>query len=126
LRLIQIQLSVVYGINALAKTTPAYMSGQVLLGMSHMLPTFLVDLSDGYVRLGPLSLPVALAATASVVIEYVLAIGLWFPRLRWITALSGILFHLSLQWIIRIHLLDWTCMFLYLAFLLPIDRRPKR
>jgi hypothetical protein len=120
--LIQLQLSVVYGINALMKTTPAYLSGEVLIGMSQMLPNFLVDLSDSYLHVGPLAIPVALAAVASAATEYFLALGFWFPCLRVATAVVGVLFHLILKMIVRIGLLDWASMFLYLAFLLPFDR----
>lgn len=126
IRLIQLQLSVTYGVNALAKTTPEYLSGDVLVGMSRMLPNFLVDLSDGYLHAGPLIIPVALAAVASTVTEYYLAIGFWFRRLRVITAVAGVLFHLILKIIIRIGMFDWACMFLYLAFLLPFDRPAAR
>jgi hypothetical protein len=122
IRLIQLQLSVLYGVNALAKTTPEYLSGEVLIAMSQTLRNFLVDLSDGYLHFGPLATPVALVALASVVIEYYLAIGFWFRRLRIITAAVGVGFHLILMMIIEIHMLDWASMFLYLAFLLPFDR----
>lgn len=118
-RLIQIQLSLVYLINAIAKTTPQYLSGDVLIGMAQMRPNFLVDLSDGYQHVGPIAVPVAAAAVASVVIEYALAIGFWFPRLRWPTAVLGVAFHLGLQQIVSIFMLDYASMFLYLAFLLP-------
>jgi len=122
IRLIQLQLSVVYGVNALAKTTPEYLSGQVLMGMSKMLPNFLVNLSDGYLHLGPLAIPVTILAIASVMTEYALAIGFWFPRLRVATAVFGVFFHIVTKFIIRIGMLDWTCMFLYLAFFIPFDR----
>lgn len=121
-RLMQIQLTIVYAMNAFAKSTRAYLSGDVLVGMSHMRSNFLVDLFDGHVHLGPLSFPVALAAVASVVIETWLAIGFWFPRLRWLTAAIGVAFHLMLQQIVHIFMLDFVSMFLYLAFLLPWRR----
>lgn len=40
IRLIQIQLSVLYGINAIAKTTPEYLNGTILEGLSIMQPIF--------------------------------------------------------------------------------------
>ena len=122
IRLIQLQLSIVYGVNALMKTTPAYLSGDVLIGMSRMLPNFLVDLSDGYLHVGLLAIPVALAAAASALTEYFLALGFWFRRLRIAAAVVGVLFHVILMRIVRIGMLDWASMFLYLAFLLPFDR----
>ncbi len=122
MRLIQIQLSLVYGINALAKTTPAYLSGAVLIGLSRMLPNFRGNLSEGFLHLGPIAIPVVLAACVSVAIEYMLAVGFWFQRLRWPTAALGIAFHLVLASVLRIYMLDWTSVAMYPAFLLPFDR----
>lgn len=118
-RLVQIQLSLVYLVNAIAKSTPQYLSGDALINMSRMRPNFLVDLSDGYMHVGPIAIPVAAAAIASVLVEYALAIGFWVPRLRWPTAVLGLAFHFGLQQIVSIFMLDYACMFLYLAFLLP-------
>ena len=122
IRLIQIELSLVYAVNALVKATPQYLGGDVLIGMSRMRPNFLMDFSDGLVHVGPIAFPVALAAIASVVVESYLAIGFWFPRLRWLTAVIGVIFHMGLQQIVRIFMLDYVSMFLYLAFLLPWHR----
>jgi hypothetical protein len=122
IRLIQIQLSLVYGINALAKTTPAYLRGDVLIGLSRMLPNFRVDLSDGYLHLGGVAIPVMVAACLSVAIEYILAIGFCFPRLRWQTAALGVMYHLVLTMIVRIYMLDWTSVAMYPIFLLRFAR----
>lgn len=121
-RLIQLQLSVIYGVNALAKSTSEYLSGKALVEMSRELPNFLVDLSDGYFHLGRIGIPVYLAAVASVAVEYFLALGFWSRRLRIITAVTGVLFHLVLMQIVQIFILDMVSMFLYLAFLLPFAR----
>jgi hypothetical protein len=118
-RLIQLQLSIIYAVNALVKATPHYLNGDVLIGLSQMLPNFMVDLSDGYLHIGPIAFPVAIAGVATVVVESYLAIGFWFPRLRWLTAAIGVLFHLILQQVVSIFMLDYVSMFLYLAFLLP-------
>jgi len=125
IRLVQLQLSVLYGVNALAKTTPAYLSGDVLVYMSRLLPNFLLDLTDGYYRAGPLAVPVGWLAVASVLAEYALALGFWFRRLRWPAAAAGALFHLTLTSVLTIHMLGWAALFLYLAFLLPFDRRQE-
>lgn len=119
IRLIQFQLTALYGVNALAKSNPAYLSGDVLMGMSRMLPNFVADFSSGYWMVGPLAIPIAVAAVASVLTEYTLTLGFWFRRLRLATAVIGVGFHLTLKWIVRIGFLDWVSMFLYLAFLLP-------
>ena len=122
MRLMQIQLSLVYGINALAKTTPAYLSGDVLIGLSRMLTNFRGNLADGYLHLGAIAIPVMVAACLRVAIEYILAIGFWFPRLRWPTAVLGVLYHLVLTSILQIYMLDWTSVAMYPAFLLRFDR----
>jgi hypothetical protein len=120
IRLIQIQLSVVYGLNALVKTTPEYVSGDVLVAMSTR-PNFLVDLSGGALSLGPLSIPAAALAIGTVATEYWLAIGLWFPRCRRITAAIGLVFHVGLMFVSDIFMLSYVSVFLYLAFLLPFE-----
>ena len=118
-RLIQIQLCAVYAVNTIVKMHPAYLSGDVLMAMSQMRPNFNVDMTDGIVEMGPLHLPVMLAAIGTVLTEGFLAIGFWFRRLRWIAAVVGIGFHGCLMIVVNIWMLDWVSMFLYLAFLLP-------
>lgn len=121
-RLIQLQLSLLYGVNALAKTTPAYLSGDVLEAMSMMLPNFKLGLSGGSLVLGTIAIPVILLSVSSVVIEYILAIGFWFRRLRIWTAVLGVSFHIVLMWVIDIGMLDWAAILLYPAFLLPLAK----
>jgi hypothetical protein len=118
LRLLQIQLSVVYGVNAVAKSTWHYLSGDALVGMSSR-SNFLADFSDGYWHVGGVAVPVMAAAIASALVEYFLAAAFWFPGLRWVAAAVGVTFHLVLMTIVRIFMLDLATMFLYLAFLLP-------
>jgi hypothetical protein len=126
IRIIQLQLSAIYGFNAIAKTHPGYLSGQVLEGMSKMLPNFLQDISGGYLHLGPIALPVGLAAVASVAVEYFMAIGIWIPRLRFVVAAVGFSFHMLIKLILNIGFYDWACIFLYLCFLLPLSKAPGR
>ena len=121
IRLIQINLAAVYGWNAIAKATPEFLSGRVLMEMSTTYSNFLVDLSDGYLHVGFLSLPVWLCAWATVLTEAALAIGFWFRRTRWATAFLGVGFHVILMGVVEVGFLDWTSMFLYLAFLLPFE-----
>ena len=117
--------------------TPEFLSGEVLVGLSRNLPNFLVDLSDGGLRLpalslplglelGPLRIPVWLCACGTVAVEAALATGFWIPRLRIATAALGVAFHASLRHVLVIGWLDWICVFLYLAFLLPFERDPGR
>jgi hypothetical protein len=120
IRLIQLQLSITYLVNAWAKTTPGYVSGGVLMALAE-LPNFRVDLSDGFLHLGAVALPVWWCAVGTVAVEYALGVLWWIPRLRAAAAALGVGFHLSLQLVIEIGWLDWACLFLYLAFLLPFD-----
>ena len=126
IRLIQIELAAVYGWNAIAKATPDFLSGRILIEMSTTLPNFLVDLSDGYLHVGLLSLPVWLCAWATVLVEAALAVGFWFRRTRWATAFLGVGFHVLLMGVVKIGFLDWATMFLYLAFLLPFEAAAGR
>lgn len=124
IRLIQLQLTVLYGVNAVAKTTPEYLDGSVIAALSAK-PNFMVDLTDGTLTLGPLAVPVALLAVGTVLTEYVLAIGFWLPRCRWATAVLGVVFHVSLLFVIEIFMLNLVSVFLYLAFLLPFEAAPR-
>jgi hypothetical protein len=123
IRIIQLQLSVLYLANAIVKTTPDYLSGQTLAVMSQSLPNFLVRPSDGHIPLGGLSIPLWLAATGVVITEYALAAGFWFRRTRMATALLGVAFHTALRSVIRIAYLDVVALLLYAAFLLPFEGR---
>ena len=119
-RLMQLQLSALYGVNALTKSTPEYLSGDVLAALSSVRSNFLVDLSSGYMTVGPVVVPVWMLAAMTVLVEYWLAVGWWIPRCQRLTAAVGIGFHLFLKaFVIRIFMLDFAAMFFYLTFLLP-------
>lgn len=122
IRLMQIQVSLIYAVNALAKSSPAYLSGDVLMALSMTLPNFLVDASDGYVRVWGMTIPVWLAAPASTAAEWILAFGLWFRRWRVAVAIFGVLFHLLLKSIVQIGGLDHLSMLLYSLFFIPFER----
>lgn len=119
LRLIQLQLTLLYGINAVKKTSTDYLSGDALMAMSAMMSNFKVDLTSGYLVLWGISIPLIIPAVASTLSEYFLALGFWFVRRKWLVALFGIVFHLALTQIVQIFKLDLVSMFLYLAFILP-------
>jgi hypothetical protein len=122
IRLMQIQVSLIYAVNAFAKSSPAYLSGDVLMALSMTLPNFLIDASDGYVRVWGLTVPVWLAAPASTAAEWILALGLWFPRWRLAVAIFGVLFHILLKSIVQIGGLDHLSMLLYSLFFIPFER----
>lgn len=125
LRLLQLQLTVIYGVNALYKTTPEFLSGEVLAALSRR-PNFLVDLTEGFLRVGAWSVPVAWLGVATVVVEYGLAAGLWFRRTLFLSVLAGVGFHLTLKFVMRIHMLDLATMFLYFAFLVAAAGGERR
>jgi hypothetical protein len=120
IRLIQLQLTLLYAVNAIRKSTPEYLNGDVLMALSAARPNFLVDLTSGSMEIGMFAVPVWALATTTVAIEYWLAVGWWIPRCRWPTAAIGVAFHLFLKaFVIRIFMLDFAALFLYLTFLLP-------
>ena len=119
-RLIQLQLTLLYGANAIAKSSPSYLRGDVLMGMAIAMPNFNVDLSRGMLELGPIAIPVVLAAVGGTLTEYFLAIGFWLGRWKWMVAIVGLGFHVVLTFIVQISMLHFAAIFLYLAFLLPL------
>lgn len=122
-RLLQIQLSALYGMNALTKMHPEYLSGAVLTEMSRVLPNFHVDLTGGGLAVGPFLIPAAVCAWGTVLTEGYLAIGFWFGRLRWVTAAFGVTFHAALTLVVTIGRLDMASVLYYLPFLLPLEKR---
>jgi hypothetical protein len=124
-RLIQIQLSLLYFVNALAKSSAGYLSGGALAAMSMQLPNFQMQFSDGLFTAAGLAVPLWMAAVASASAKYCLAVGFWFPRLRWPTAVLGLAFHWALTWIVKIGLLDVVSVGLYAAFLIPAGVPPS-
>lgn len=119
IRLIQIQLSLLYGVNALAKTTYSYLSGDVLIEMSKNLKNYHIDVSDGFLHVLDISIPAYLLAITSVFVEYFLAFGFWFKKAKWIAFFIGLIFHFSLTFVLTIFMLDYVSVFLYLAFIIP-------
>lgn len=124
-RLIQLDLSVLYGINAIAKSSWLYLSGDALVDMSLTRSNFLVDMSTGYLTLAFVTVPVMMAAIGSTLAEYTLALGFCFRRLRIGVAVFGVSFHLVLYFIVDIFMLHFASVFLYLAFLLPMTDSKK-
>lgn len=125
IRLLQIQLSALYGMNALTKMHPDYLSGAVLTEMSRALPNFRVDLTGGGLELGPLLVPAAVCAWGTVATEGYLAIGFWFARLKWWTAALGVGFHAALTQVVTIGRLDILSVLYYLPFLFPVEKQEE-
>ena len=118
IRLVQIQLSLLYGVNAVYKTSWSYLSGEVNAELSRA-PNFLVDLSSGSFAFGEMMIPLSWVSIATVVTEYFLAIGFWCRRLALAVMAVGLLFHYGLTFVISIGMLDYISIFLYLFFILP-------
>jgi hypothetical protein len=106
IRLVQCQLSILYLVNAIAKSTTGYLSGGALAAMSQQLPNFQTDFSEGVFSFAGTAFPLWMAATASAAVEYSLGIGFWTPALRWPTAALGVCFHWGLTWIVSIGTMD--------------------
>jgi len=123
-RLLQIELSLLYGVNAILKTTPVFLSGEVLRIQSMVLRNYVVDLSDGYLHLDFISIPIPVffLGIGTVVSEYFLAIGFWFKKIRIFTALFGIAFHVMLTQFITIGNLDVVTVFFYIPFFIPWEK----
>ena len=96
----------------------------IIGGVAPWLPNFQLQFTDGLFTLAGVSIPLWMAASATVAIEYSLAVSFWFPRLRWPTAALGAVFHAGLAWVITIAALDIASLSLYAAFLLPV-RSPR-
>lgn len=88
--LIKVQVSLVYGFAGITKINPEFLTGQTLL---MALARRLLVLRDAGVPEQLLLGSVVLAAWLTVAIEVLLAVGLWLPRLRRISAYSGVLLH---------------------------------
>ncbi|MEO0477329.1 MAG: HTTM domain-containing protein [Planctomycetota bacterium] len=124
-RVMQLQLTLLYLINALAKATPGYLSGEGLAAIAASHDNFKVDLTAGSLVLGPLAIPNYLLAISSVLTELFLALGWWLTKHRWLVAGVGVAFHISLMFIFDIWMLHVASIFLYLAFLLPLICRKR-
>ena len=73
-RLMQLMVTLIYGVNALAKSSLDYLSGDVLTALSTR-PNWVADMTDGYLRLWVLVLPVWPAAPVSALSEWILGFG---------------------------------------------------
>ena len=126
-RLIQVQLCLVYIFAGLHKLRPAFMEGAVLHrnlvrdlpdgDSGELLALFMTTeqmaslLATGWVFLA--------LAWATIVLELGLPIALWPRRSRPIAILFGTLFHLSIAFIMSIHVFSYSVIASYLLFLEP-------
>lgn len=125
--LLRVCVSCVYGFTAFAKTNPSFLAGDqmVNLAVTREQMSWSFDLV-----IGPFGV---LLAVATVLTEYVLAVGLWFARTRMAVAAVGVTLHTLLipaaatSWGrggIFLAVLNYGLVAMYPAFWYPISSRP--
>jgi len=112
LRLIAIQLSVVYFFSAFDKTTLVFLSGARL---EHLMMWYYIG-SD-YAAISGYRMLIMLVAWATVALEYSLAFGMLFPQTRKWLVIPGSLLHAGFYVLLPIQTFSATVMVLYLAYL---------
>lgn len=112
LRLIVVQLSILYFFSALDKTNLAFLSGARL---EHIFLWFYVG-SD-YPDIGGLPVLAMITAITVVILEYALALGLPFRATRRILIWLGLAFHAVIYVTLPVYTFSATMIVLYLAYL---------
>jgi hypothetical protein len=113
-RLFQLQVTMVYLGSAYNKSHPGFLSG---IRLEHLLLNYYTG-SD-FPEWPGLAYLMPLLGTGTVLTEYLLAFGLWIPRLRrWLIPI-GFLFHAMLYVMLPIQTFSTTMWVLYLAFVPP-------
>jgi Vitamin K-dependent gamma-carboxylase len=113
-RLIGLQLCVLYFWTAFNKSKVAFLSGERLQQI--YMHSFAGSDMPAWSGFRPLTMAVAVAVVA---LEYALAFGLFVPRLRRVLLPLGILFHGVLYVLLPIATFSLTCWAIYLAYLDP-------
>lgn len=125
-RLIQLQVCLVYFVAGLHKLHPAYLSGEVLF--DKVASELVRDRSGEFFAAVAPELPAALAgafwpwvfmAAATVALELLLPIGLWFRGARRVMTVFGLGFHASIAFIMDIDVFSYAMMASYLLFSEP-------
>lgn len=112
LRLIALQLSVVYVFAAIDKTTLAFLSGDRL---EHILALYYIG-SDYPYGIPGFHSAMMLVAIATVALEYALGFGMLHPRLRRRLVIPGLLLHGSFYVLLPVQTYTATVAVLYLAY----------
>lgn len=129
-RLIQVQLCLVYVFAGLHKLRPAYLDGSVLHRiLLEYVPIrtsgrFLAEwiTREDLIALFQTGWIFTWLAWMTVILELLLPLALWFRRTRWPAALVGTAFHLSIAFLMDIHVFSYAVIASYLLFL-DFDRR---
>jgi hypothetical protein len=122
--LLKTQVSVVYGFAALAKLNPEYLAGATLWAF---LPALRAAVGPGT---PPAGVRVALsgAAALSIVLEALVAIGLWVPALRRAAVVGGVALHAGMITLLperaQLAVFALEMAALYVLFLVPAGAGP--
>jgi len=120
LRLIQFQMTAIYASTALSKLEGStWQDGTAVWYVSRMTDNF-----GRFIPASYLDWPVAsaLATYGTLVIESLLPIGLWIPKVRWIAIGLAVLFHLGIESSMNLFLFQWLMLLGLIAFV----RFPKK
>lgn len=113
--LMGVALSCVYFYGAIIKCHWGYFNGDRLEQV--MMYKFLgSELPRNMVFQGTM----VVSAVGSVVLEFALAIGMWFRRYRWHLVFAGTAFHLLIYATMTVYTFSLTMVFMYLAYF-PVD-----
>jgi hypothetical protein len=125
--LLRVCVSCVYGFTGLAKLNPSFLAGDQLF---HITATRPMWGWAGELMAGPVGLALSWATVSA---ELLLAVGLWFPRLRVPVALLGVTLHVALipvatvspvSGVVFLFVLNFGLVVMYPAFWQPIRAQP--
>ena len=114
LRLLAIQLSTIYFWGAYDKCNAGFLSGA---RMEHYTMHFFVGSS--YPESALFQPTMAVLAWVTVVFEFVLVVGLWFPRGRKWLVIPGMIMHGVFYWWLNVSVFTATVWIVYLAYFDP-------
>ena len=126
-RLIQVQVCLAYGFAGLHKLRPAFLEGPVLHRiLAEHLPTktsgdFLVRFltQEDMIAFFQTGWVFAALAWATAALELSLPVAIWFRCTRWPAIVCGTFFHLSIAFVMEIHVFSYAMIGSYLLFLQP-------
>jgi len=113
-RMLQILVSAIYFFGALSKINPGWLSGDIIrvLGMSGALHGPL----GHFIMKSQFYLPLSVSTP---ILEFFLAIALWFDKTVRIAVLCGVLFHLVIDMTINVSTFSFQMIALYTVFAYP-------
>ena len=116
-RLMQVTVSIIYLGSATSKLNPAWIAGDALK----------IFYEVGTVQSGGVfglaaAIPFAWQARAAIATEYFLAFGLWGKKTRFFAVVIGVLFHIFLNYSMKIGQFSFQVFVFYLLFLNPLAK----